>query len=230
MSSSSRLIVIFTAAFTILIVSPAFLSRPFFLYRLMTTGDAVDIITPLVLIPLYWLLYRLGKPLTTREMIVFLFFAAMWVGGQGIHLAANSIKHLMGPLHGTNPYILAEFYDEELGHYLWHIGLLGLTALLLWRQMANPLVSRLANVRIEAVCALIYGLVLCIIVIEGGTVPMGLPFSAVVAVVALARRKQWREQPITAFFGIAHALALILFVIWFSIWRSFPQFSDLGLI
>jgi hypothetical protein len=230
MLSMSRLILIFTVAFVIFIVAPAFLSQRFFLYPLITVGDALDLLTSLVLIPLYWLLFRLGKPPSTSENIVFLVLVGFWASGQGMHLGANSIKHLMGELKGTDAYLLAEFYDELLGHYLWHIGLFGLTALLVWRQVRNPLAAPLASLRTEAVCAVIYGIITFIIVTEGGTVPLGLPFVAAVTVVGLVQRKHLREQPITAYFFWANALALILFVIWFVRWGGFPQFSELGLI
>jgi hypothetical protein len=230
MSSTSRLILIFTVAFAILIMVPAFLSQQFSPYPLIKAGDVLDIFCPLVLIPLYWLLFRLGKPPTTREMIAFLVFVALWVEGQGMHLGANSIKHLMDVLHDTDAYTLTNFYDEVLGHYLWHIGMVALTALLIWRQAANPLASPLASLRTEVVCAVIYGIVTFIIITEAGTVPLGLPFAAIVAVVGLLRRRQWREQPVAAFFYLAHILALILFAIWFVRWGGFPQFSELGLI
>jgi hypothetical protein len=173
---------------------------------------------------------RPGKVPTPREIILFLVFAALWVEGQGMHLSANSIKHLMDDLHGTDVYTLTNFYDEVLSHYLWHLGMVALIALIIWRQVRNPLASPLTSLRTEVICAVIYGIVTFIIVIEAGTVPLGLPFAAAVTVVGLTQRSRLREQPITAYFFLAHALALILFVIWFLRWGGFPQFSELGLI
>ncbi len=115
-----------------------------------------------------------------REMIVFLVFTALWVEGQGMHLGANSIGHLLENAQGTDAQTLTHFYDEVLGHYLWHIGLAGLTLLLIWRQMRNPLADALQTLRGEAVAALIYGIVYAIIVIEAGTVPLGLPIAVIV--------------------------------------------------
>src|SRR4051794_15386732 len=95
MSSSSRLILIFAIVFAILIINPAFLSQQFAPYPLLKWGDVTDILTPLILIPLYWLLFRQGNPPSTLENILFLVFAAFWVEGQGMHLGANSIGHLL---------------------------------------------------------------------------------------------------------------------------------------
>jgi signal transduction histidine kinase len=139
MPTFSRLILIFAILFLVLLISPAFLSQSFGPYPLMKTGDVTDILTPLILIPLYWLLFRLDKTPTVREMILFLVFAAAWVEGQGMHLSANSIGHLLQDAQDTNAYTLTHFYDEVLSHYLWHIGLAGLAALLIWRQVNNPL-------------------------------------------------------------------------------------------
>lgn len=230
MTTPSRLILIFAVAFAILIVAPAFLDESFGAYPLMSTGDALDILTPVVLIPLYWLLFRLGKTPTTAEIIAFLVLIALWVEGQGMHLGANSIKHLMGEMRDTDAYTLAYFYDEILGHYLWHIGLAGLTLLLIWRQMHNSLETPLVTLRLEAVAALIYGIVYPVIVIEAGTTPLGIPVAIIICIVGLVRLRELRRQPMTAFFFVAHALAIILFAIWFIRWGGFPQFSEVGLI
>lgn len=231
MTSPSRLILIFTVAFAILIMTPAFLSQQFSPYLLMKTGDVIDILTPLILIPLYWLLFRLGsKAPTTAETVAFLVFTALWVEGQGMHLGANSIGHLIGQFEGSDAQLLTHFYDEILSHYLWHLGLVALTGLIIWRQMRDPLATALASVRAEVIAAVIYGIVYFIIVIEAGTVPLGLPVALIFALAGLLRRGDLRRQPITLFFAAAHALALILFVIWFVRFGGFPQFSELGLI
>ena len=230
MSASSRLILIFAIVFAILIVNPAFLSQQFGPYPLMKTGDITDILTPLILIPLYWLLFRQGDTPSTAENIAFLVFAAFWVEGQGMHLGANSIGHLLDNAKGTDAQLLTHFYDEVLGHYLWHIGMVALTTLLIWRQIKNPLATALTSIRVELIAALIYGFVYFLIVNEAGTVPLGLPFAIIVCIVGLIKRKDLRQQPTTLFFVAAHALALILLVIWFIKWGGFPQFSDLGWI
>ena len=223
-----RLILIFAIAFAILIMAPAFLSQQFCPYPLMKTGDVLDLLTPLVLIPLYWLLFKLEKPPSTRETILFLVFAALWVEGQGIHLGANSIGHMLANAQDTDTYTLTHFYDEVLSHYMWHIGLVGLTALLIWRQMQNP--SAETSLRESIIAAVIYGITYFIIFIEAGTVLLGLPFTILVSIVGVMRLNQLRQQPITTFFFVAHLLATIFFAIWFIRWGGFPQFSELGLI
>ena len=72
--------------------------------------------------------------------------AAFWVAGQGMHLSANSINNLAEALAkkqvvditGTSIYQLAYFFDEHLSHYMWHIGIVGLAALLIYREWRQP--------------------------------------------------------------------------------------------
>jgi hypothetical protein len=86
---------IFALAFMIFFIAPAFLSFAFPAYPLMRTGDAFDLLTPLVLLPLYWgLLQRVSNFQPHRRQILgFVFLAALWELGQGMHLSANSIGH-----------------------------------------------------------------------------------------------------------------------------------------
>jgi hypothetical protein len=226
----SRRILIFTIAYAVLIISPALLSQQFGPYPLMKTGDVTDILTPLVLIPLYWMLFWLDRPPTLRETIIFLVLAALWSEGQGMHLGANSIGHLLENAKDTDAFTLTHFYDEVLSHYLWHIGVFSLTALLIWRQWRTPFIGTSASLRTEIACGLLLGLVYFITVDEAGTALLGIPFAIVMVIIGWMGRNQLRQQPVTAFFFVAHALALILFVIWFLKWGGLPQFSELGWI
>ncbi len=234
MARVSRLTLIFAVVYVILIVGPALLSQPFGPYPLQSTGDVLDVLTPLVLIPLYWVLYRLDgrKPFTTREMILFLVFAAVWAEGQGMHLSANSIGHLVETGIKSQGAALTHFYDEVLSHYLWHIGVVGLTVLLLIRQWHHPFIGSASLLREEALAALLYGATYFVTFIEAGTAPLGIPFTLIVTIFGFTiGRRQLRQQPVMAFFTLAQALALALFVIWFVV-NGFrlPQFSELGII
>lgn len=229
MTYSSRTVVIFAVAFAILLMTPAFLNQQFGPYPLMKTGDVTDVITPMVLLPLYWLLFRLNKVPSTRETILFLIFAAFWVEGQGMHLSANSIGHLIASEPPNDQYTLTHFYDEVLSHYLWHIGMFGLAALMIWRQMQNIFTTSFA-LRAEAIAGVIYGVVNFVITIEANTVPLGLPAAVLLIIWGLSQRRQFRQQPLTAFLTIAHTITLVLYVIWYVRFGGFPEFSDLGLI
>ncbi len=56
-----------------------------------TLQEAADLLTPVVVIPLAWLVIDLTGGLGRRATLLFLAIAAVWIEGQGIHLAANSV-------------------------------------------------------------------------------------------------------------------------------------------
>lgn len=233
MERLSRLTLVFAVAYAVFIVAPAFLAAQFGPYPLIKVGDVFDLFTPFVLIPLYWLLFQVrsdDRP-DTGETLAFLLTVGAWCAGQGMHLAANSIGHLMEGLKDTDAYAVTYFYDEELSHYLWHLGGLGLSALLLWRQWGRPFAGQRAALLLESAAGLIYGITYFISTIEGGTVPLGLLFAVAAAGFGLLRgRAHLRQQPVLAFFTIAYVIATILFLAWGVYWRGFPQFSEVGLL
>ena len=164
--------------------------------------------------------------------------ASLWTLGQGMHLSANSIDNLAEGLAkqkviditGTTIYQLTYFYDEHLSHYLWHLGTLGLAALLIVREWRSPAgVATAWPVTITA--AILYGFTYFCIFLEGQTVPLGLPFAAALTGLTLVwGRRRLAQQPVLAFFFIACLLALALLGGWGLYWRGFPQFTDVGLM
>jgi hypothetical protein len=230
MTRLSRLTLVFSIAYAVMIMAPAMLSNQFGAYPLIKTGDVFDLLTPLILIPLYWLLfYNGGRAPTVRETVLFLVLAAVWVEGQGMHLSANSIGHVIENVQDANVLTLTHFYDEILSHYLWHFGAMALVALLIYRQRSYA--GEPTEPRQVIAAAILYGLTFFISVVEAGTVPLGLPFVILVTLYGLiVGRNRLRQQPVFAFLFAAHLLALILLVGWGVYWRGFPQFSELGWI
>lgn len=226
------LVLAFAIAFAVLLLSPAFLRQALPFYTLMELGDATDIVTPLVLLPLYWLLLskHAESPPGAASTVAFMLLAAAWVEGQGIHLAANSIGHLLEDAAGTDAQALTHFYDEVLGHYLWHVGIMGLSALLAWRHW-NGVRAGGAELAAVGAAAVIYGSTFFIVVIEGGTAPAGVPFAAVMAAAGLGwGRRRLVGQPVVGLFGLGYLLSLVLFIAWAARWGGFPQFSEVGII
>jgi hypothetical protein len=233
MKRLSVLILIFSVAFLVFFFGPPFLSKEFGPYPLMKTGDFFDLFTPLVLVPLYWAIYRLdgSRPIGLKGSVVFMVFVAFWVLGQGMHLAANSIGHLLESMKGTDVYDLTRFYDEVLSHYLWHFGICALSATLIYRQWRNPLAEG-RPVRWALITAgLIYGFAYFGLVIEGATTPMGVPFAVLATLVILIwGRKNLGQRPVLTFFLVAYLLATLLFLIWGIYWQGLPEFSEVGII
>ena len=136
-------------------------------------------------------------------MVVFALFAALWAAGQGMHLSANSISNLMvhnGAATG-DIYKLTNFYDEILSHYLWHAGIIGLSALIIYRQWKNPMTEGKATLWPLIAGGVIYGFTYFLIIIEGNTAPLGVTFAflAVLFIIIWARR-DLRKQPLVTFF------------------------------
>jgi hypothetical protein len=217
-----------------------FLRIPFPLYPLMSYQDVIDILTPLILIPIYWLMF---KGVTRGEAgladeITFIVMSAFWVAGQGMHLSANSINNLIESLArdqviditSTSIYRLTYFFDEHLSHYLWHIGVLGLAALLIYKGWRQPAGEK-TDWRLVIPAGVLYGFTWFCIFLEGQTLSIGLPFATVVALFVLIwGRGKISQQPILAFFFVSCLLAFLFFASWGIYWGGFPQFSDVGLI
>jgi hypothetical protein len=93
MSALERTILIFALAFAVFFISPAYMADQFETYPLMKWGDIFDLLTPLVLLPLYWLMFETCYEVEPckHESLVFVALAALWAMGHGMHLAANSI-------------------------------------------------------------------------------------------------------------------------------------------
>jgi hypothetical protein len=226
---------IFSIAFAIFVLGPPFLGFQFAPFPLMHVADILDIFTPLVLLPLYWLLFRWYRQdsLSIKENLVFMVFAAFWVLGQGMHLSANSIDNLLG-LKGVDSgdiYKLTYFYDETLGHYLWHIGVIGLSALIIYRQWRSQKTNGKTFIWNTIVAGIIYGFVFFAMVVEGTTVPMGLPFAVLaVGFILIMLRGKIRKQPLVLMFLTGYLFALLLFAVW-GIWhQGFPGFFEAGIM
>ncbi len=229
MSHLSRRLLVFAIAFTVLIAGPAFLGGAFGPYPLMKWGDVLDILTPLILLPLYWGLLRSTSeaPPSPREMGAFVLLAALWVEGQGMHLAANSIGHIV---QGGDAGQLTHFYDEVLSHYLWHLGVIGLASLIFYRHWRTRWSGAFSWGAIIP-AGIIHGFTLFLIFIEAVTIPLGLPFLTILMLIILIwGRTRLGEQAVTTFFFITSLIALVFIIGWGVYWGGFPEFSAVGLI
>jgi len=235
MNQFTRNILLFSLLFVVFIMSPAFLSDPFPWYSLMKVGDVVDVCTSFILLPFYWFLFRANgdsKP-GSRDVVLFFIFAAAWASGQGMHLSANSIGHqlkAMKIVETSDVYTLTNFYDEVLSHYIWHLGMMGLSAVIMFRQWR--LVKEDQNqVGIMVFCGILYGFTYFTMIIEGATTPIGVPFAILVTLLVWGfGRERIKNRPLLAFFSIAYLVATILFLGWGIYWGGFPEFSAVGII
>jgi hypothetical protein len=128
-------------------------------------------------------------------------------------------------------YNLTHFYDEVLSHYLWHVGIVGLSAFLIFRQWQSPFTEEKAPLWPIALAGVIHGFTYFLIVVEGGTAPLGVTFAILAVLFGLIwGRKRISQQPLVTFFFISYAIAMLFFIGWGIYWRGLPQFSEVGLI
>ncbi len=215
-----------------------FLRTPFSFYSLMSYQDAFDLLTPVALLPMYWILFRYAarEVPSLAEELAFLVLAAIWVEGQAMHLTANSSSNLMEDLADDNLidlttndlFKLIHFYDEGLSQALWHASLLGLAALLMYREWRSPAGS-LTTWRLAVPAGIIYGFILFAQGVEGEVVWMGLPFVLLVTFFGLVwGRRRFSQQPLFAFFFVSCLVALLFYIGWGVYWGGFPEFSEVG--
>jgi hypothetical protein len=148
-----------------------------------------------------------------------------------MHLSANSIGHWLNDLMGDEINDITHFYDEVLSHYLWHLGVVMLSAQLIFRQWRYPFTDQRFRLILETIAGVIYGFFVFIIGIEGGTVPLVFTSSILATIFAfIAGWGNYKQQPVLFFFLIGYGLAAFIFIGWWVVWGGFPQFSHLGWI
>ena len=240
MKKLSLLTLVFAALSLIFFLLLVFLRFPFSLYPFMSVQDAVDLLTPLIFIPIYWLMFKFASDRSTSltEELVFLAVTVFWVSGQGMHLSANSVDNMAESLArnqeldilGTNLYALTYFFDEVLSHYIWHLAIIGMIAIIVYREWRYPAGAQ--TIWWAALTAgFIHGITYFCMFVEGQTVMLGMPFALILTLVTLIwGRKRLANQPLLSFFFISCLLASILFIGWGIYWGGFPEFSEVGLI
>ena len=227
----------FSLAFVLIII---FLRIKFPLYPLVSYQDVFGLLTPLIFIPIYWLLFRHAANTKTSlvQEIAFMVLASIWIEGQGIHLSTNSIDNLIEALARnrvinittTDIYQLTYFLDEHLSHYMMHIGMIGLAALLIfceWHNLADSVTLWWAAI----LAGIMFGFFNFCTFIEGQTVVLGLPFCLIIVLFTMIwGRNKLSQRPLLAFFFATCLVALLLFTGWGLYWGGFPQFSDVRLL
>ncbi len=235
MARLERIPLAYAVAFVAFLVLPAALrtQAPAPLPVGLYWQELVDLLTPVVLIPLSWLLCALDDdeiPATPRDRILFLVLAALWVEGQGMHLAANSLNRNLDP--NTAFGALAHFYDEVLSHYTWHLGIVGIWGLAIVRSLRSVAAGPARPSRAGFAAAGLLGLAWWMVLIESGTAILDVPLTAAgLLLVVLARRRGRAVPPIAAILGAAAGVTIVLVAAWAIIWGGrLPQFTEVGLL
>jgi hypothetical protein len=200
--------------------------------RGVTAGDLIQLLGTVPLLALYAsiALDLHGRHPSPRLALLLFVAGVTFALGSGIHVAANSIHDMLDRTKLGDPWGLAYFWDEHLGHYMVDASraafAVGLTAL----ESKSPAAPEDGAPWRLPVGALAYGFIYFATGVEGQTVPLALPVSIGFAIGSLARGGPWTARPVRTFYAVAAIVSIVLFLIW-GIWhRGFPEFSRTGLL
>lgn len=118
-----------------------------------------------------------------------------------------------------------------LSHYIWHLGVVALSAQLIYRSWKFSFSDRASHLIVVTIAGILYGITILIMGIDGGTVVLLFPISVLGAITSVILGwGKFKRVPLLTFFLIGYALAAKIFTGWGIYWGSFPQFSHLGWI
>jgi len=224
----------YSIAYAFFLTAPAVFHGEFPLRTDMEWGDVLDVPTPLVVFGFVWLLVR--RTVGTVDTLVafpLLLIALVWAQGQGMHLASNSIGHQVAEGESGSLPGLIHFYDEQLSHYIWYLGVVvlqGYLLIVMWRDKA--LVGRQPSFAVLP-AALLYGGILGIDAIEAAVVPMALPafvLTGILSAYLYRSESRLRGVELFAFTGMSIFVALGVLLGWGAYHGGWPEPSELGLI
>jgi hypothetical protein len=188
-------------------------------------GDVIDLFTPFVVAATSaGLLLSLGAP--RRAVALGLLAALLYVHGQGVHLAANSI-HNEGPVGGVEE--ITYFWDERFSHIEALLGWLGLLGAFCLAESASAVAGLRRDVLTGA--AVLLGWTFFTSTVEGQTWPLQIAAAAFFVAWALReRRAGGAARPLLSACAAAVAISVLLIGVWALSQGGVPEFSDTGII
>lgn len=185
-----------------------------------TIQEGLDLLTPLVVIPLAWHAMVLAGAVGRAWQLMFLVLAALWVEGQAIHLAANGIGDAFAThdaataFYATTPGDLTLWLDEVASHWLWHVAWAGISLLLMAAAMSGPRSSGAGGV-MAGMAGLFHGGTFFIVTTEGVTTALGIPLSIVLLLWALIAAGLGRPRgAIVTFLAVSASVTLLAYLGW----------------
>jgi hypothetical protein len=228
-----RVLLAYAVALALLLLVPPRLTTSVGPPAWFTMQEAVDLFTPLVVIPLAWWAFDLSGGRSRMARLLFLLAVIVWVEGQAIHLAANAIGDAIPNLaarkvfYATDPGELDYWLDEELSHWMWHGAWVAISVLLMVAATVAGRASRWQGMSGVAVLAgVIHGATFFVVTVEGQTTMLGIPVSVVLlawSLVAVAIQRS--RHPVVLFFLASSCVTLLGYLGWAALnaWRL-PEF------
>jgi hypothetical protein len=187
-----------------------------------TGQELLDLFTPVVVLPIAWVVLSLGGGLDRRAGVAFAAIGGLWAGAQGIHLAANAIGDAFpagtarDAFYATAAGELDHFLDEDLGHWAWHAAwaLLSILLLVTARHVRTfPEPSRRATLT-AAVAGVVHGVTFAIVTTEGGTAGLGIPLSIALLGAAGDRVRTGSRHSTLVFLAASSVVTLVAYLGW----------------
>ena len=212
----------------------------------ITWGDALDFLTPFVVIPLVYLLFYharrmlrssndLGRGESLWAKIILGFGFLLYVDGHGLHLSSNSIARILQNMRGSELFKATYLFDEIISHFMWDAGvfLISIGLMLIALRLSFESLS-MSNLVFIFIGAAFYGFNFTVNGIEGQTVIFTFPAAFMGCLLSFILywkgRRKGLYNPIYIFFALAYFLSAFLFAYWGLTRSGFPQFSELGWI
>jgi hypothetical protein len=223
----------YAVALAVLTLLPPFLTASVGPPAGFTLQEAADLLTPLIVIPLAWYVFDLAGGLGRIGLVAFLVIAAVWIEGQAIHLAANAIGDAVPPaavdaVVRTESGDLTHWLDETLSHWMWHVGWVALSVLLLAAASRNQVAPAAGTSITAAAAGVVHGVTFFVVTVEAVTTLLGIPASIVMLVwsASLARRGV-AGRPVALFFLATSIVTLFGYVGWAATHGgTLPEFTN----
>ncbi len=202
-----------------------------------TWQETLDIVAPLVVLPLAWLAFDAAGGLGRAGNVLFIVVAVAWVEAHGIHLAANAIGDVFqaGPardaFYATPAGDLDHWLDEVLSHWIWHLAWVAISVLIIAAGMRSPGSRHEPFSATAATAGLIQGATFFVVTVEGSTAALGIPWSiALLAWALVASSRGLARRPVATFFLLTAVVTLVGYAGWAAVneW-TLPEFTEAGI-
>ncbi|HEX5013549.1 MAG TPA: hypothetical protein VFV72_05245 [Candidatus Limnocylindrales bacterium] len=200
-----------------------------------TLQEAVDLFTPIVVLPLaWWALDCLGG-LRPVELLIFLIIAIVWVEGQATHLATNAIGDVFArgaardEFYATEAGDLDHWFDEVLSHWLWHLAWAALSVFIVAVATRRREWPRGPG-RLSAAAGAVHGATFFFVTTEGETALLGIPLSVVLLGWTARETAAGSRNPAIRFFLVSSVVTLTGYLVWAALnrWQLVEPCSVIG--
>ena len=195
--------------------------------RWFTLQEAADLLTPVVVTPLAWLVLDCSGVRRGRAVVTFLVIAAVWVEAQGIHLAANAIGDAFAKgeardaFYATDAGDLDHWLDEVLSHWLWHVAWAALALLMLAVATGQRGWPTGPGGATSAIAGILHGATFFFVTTEGATTALGIPVSILLLAWSGGETRGGSTHPVVRFTLVSSAATLLAYLAWAALngWR-----------